>query len=93
MPEVLTLTLPIATPSITSYRVSRLVLDLPAKQLWIALLDNNDQDHGYSYEGDPAVTLMNALNTANLSVKSLQRRILEKLAADGLLVGTIGGTP
>lgn len=40
-----------------------------------------------------ATTLMLALNKANLSTKSLHRRILERLVADGHIAGTISGTP
>ena len=45
------------------------------------------------YKGDTATTLMRALNKADLSVKSLQRRILERLVVDGKLpAGAVTGT-
>jgi hypothetical protein len=44
-------------------------------------------------EKTKALNLMIALNKANLTVKSLQRRVLEQLAADGLLAGSVTGTP
>jgi len=40
-----------------------------------------------------AHNLMVALNKANLTIKSLQKRILEQLTTDGLLLGTVNGTP
>jgi hypothetical protein len=46
-----------------------------------------------SAEKTKALNLMIALNKANLTVKSLQRRVLEQLAADGLLAGSVTGTP
>lgn len=46
-----------------------------------------------TYEGAIATTLMLALNVANLSTKSLHKRVLERLIADGKLAGTIAGTP
>jgi len=55
-------------------------------------------DHGecqslaVAYTGSEALMMINALNTANLSTKSLRRRILERLQADGVVpVGTITG--
>ena len=47
----------------------------------------------HQYTGKQAVQMIQSLNTANLSTKSLQKRILEKLAADGVLPGTVSGTP
>lgn len=40
-----------------------------------------------------ATNMIIALNKANLSVKSLQRRIFEALIADGHLSGSVTGTP
>jgi hypothetical protein len=38
-----------------------------------------------TYSGAEATQLMQTLNTANLTTKSLQKRVLEKLQADGKL--------
>lgn len=59
----------------------------------IGLLGANGERRTETYTGAIATTLMSALNTTNLSVKSLHRRILERLLADGKLTGTISGTP
>ena len=40
-----------------------------------------------------ATAMIKQLNTANLTTKSMQKRILEKLSADGFLPGTVQGTP
>jgi hypothetical protein len=57
----------------------------------------SDQEGGTvhcAYDGAEAAALMLTLNTANLSVKSLHKRTIEKLQADGKLpAGTITGTP
>ena len=47
------------------------------------------------YQGSEASALINALNTANLSTNSLRKRILTKLAADGVIPSgeSIRGTP
>lgn len=45
-------------------------------------------------ERDQATQMMRQLNTANNSTKSMQKRILEKLTADGKIPpGTVSGTP
>lgn len=54
---------------------------------------DNGEYTSIGYEGTEATNLMIVLNKANLSVKSLHRRIMEKAVADGKLNGTISGTP
>ena len=54
---------------------------------------DNGEYTSVGWEGAIATTLMVALNKANLSVKSLNRRIMERAVADGKLSGTISGTP
>lgn len=46
------------------------------------------------YRGEEAATLLAGLNTANLATKSLRRRLIERLQADGHLpAGTIAALP
>jgi hypothetical protein len=59
----------------------------------IKLKDDTGKYSTYQYKGKQAVQMIQTLNTANLSTKSLQKRILEKLSADGFLPGTVSGTP
>lgn len=75
------------------YRVSRLDLDWDGRLILVHLRGAFQETRTFSYSGTEAETLLRALNTANLSTKSLHRRILEKLTADGLLSGTVEGTP
>jgi hypothetical protein len=101
--EELILTEPVVVPGTTTskYRVIVLTLDLEAVldptgapgYIGITLKDNLEVRSTYSYKGDEAISLMKFLNTANLSVKSLHKRILEKLSTDGFLPGTVTGTP
>ena len=91
--EQVDLAVPVIPPSITSWRVSLLHLDWPGAQIQIGLLGPNGETAGHVYSGLDAMNLMTALNTANLSVKSLHRRVMERLIADGRLLGTISGTP
>lgn len=90
--EALTLTAPI---SVTSYQIKKILFDLEHAIISIILFDStNNQRVNAEYAGPTATTLMNQLNTVNLSTTSLHRRILERLVADGKLpAGTVTGTP
>jgi hypothetical protein len=93
--ESLTLTTPEVVPAITTtdYRVIVLLLDWESAQIAIHLRGTNGERKEIRYEGAEATNLMVSLNKANLTVKSLQRRILEKLGADGLINGSVTGVP
>lgn len=93
--ETLSLTTPETVPAITTtdYRVIVLHLDLEGAQIAIHLRGTNGERREFRYEGAEATQLLVALNKANLSIKSLQRRILEKLIADGKLAGNVTGAP
>ena len=98
MPESLTLTTPIApvAPVLTSWKVIRLVIDLATNEpsvLFVARSNTGVIAEAY-FTGTAAMTRISAINTANLSLKSLQRLILERMQAEGVLgVGIITGTP
>lgn len=92
----------------TKYRVMAINMDLeffngigvgvPPTQMPNGLIDIRLKDDigkylSHQYRGDEAVNLMKFLNTANLTVKSMHKRILEKLSADGVIPGTVQGTP
>ena len=93
MAEVLNLTVPIVPSSISSYKVVFLQLDWGEKSILVKLRGTNGEQFSYSYNGDEANDLMVALNTVNLSTISLQRRIMQRLIADGVLVGSVSGSP
>jgi len=78
--------------STTTFRVVRIEMDWEAQRIAIDVTGNSVR-RSFLYEGATAATLMASLNTANLSTKSLHRRVLERLVADGKLAGTIDGTP
>lgn len=92
MAENITLATPVARPSITSYRVTDLYLSFGGQKIVITLTNDVGETLRHSVVGSTAVDLMKALNKANLSTKSLQRRVLELLIADGVIEGTISGT-
>lgn len=90
MAETLTLTTPITS---TVFAVARLILDWEGAAIYI-VLNANGRRFEYSYTGATATALMTALNKANLSTKSLHRRIIEQLVSDfPELGGTISGAP
>jgi hypothetical protein len=94
MAESLSLTVPVVPPTVSTYRVTSLTLNFGGQKISMELTGTNGEILiPPPIVGSTAVTLMVALNKANLSVKSLQRRILERLVADGVLAGTINGSP
>lgn len=94
MAEQVTLTSPITFPSITFYKVAELRLqrqDPP--HIYIRLVGTNGEHFDHSYEGSAALNLIIALNKANLSTISLEKRIFNQLIGDGVLSGTVSGNP
>ena len=59
----------------------------------IGLKDNLGKPWSYQYTGQVALDYIKFINTANFTVKSLHKRILERLSTDGVLPGTVTGTP
>lgn len=80
-------------PAISNYRISRLSLDWDSACIDILLRDNVGGTVTATYSGQEATDMMLILNTANLTTNSLHKRTLNKLIADGKLIGTISGTP
>jgi hypothetical protein len=99
MAETHVLTSPItyaAPASLTEWRVVRFYIDRGTNTPSVLMVarSNTGIEATALYEGSEASTLISQLNTANLSTKSLQKRILEKMAADGFLsAGAVSGTP
>lgn len=95
MAEQIDLTTPdFADPRTTThYRVAVLQLSMAQQRLVIVLEGENNVTKTFHYRDQEAVDMMIFLNKANLSVKSLHRRVLEKLIADGHIEGSISGTP
>ncbi len=91
--EQLDLTTPEVKPDNNYYEVARLCLHWDAQIITIELSGENGEELQVTYTGDIALNLMRGLNKANLSTKSLNRRIMERLVADGKLSGSVSGTP
>lgn len=98
MAEQLGLTTPEVKPQVTTanYKIGFIGLYVqPTADVVVHLLgDNGERVEVRTANETEATTLLQQLNTANLSIKSLQRRVLEwcsgKLAR---LAGTVSGTP
>jgi len=81
-------------PGTSTYRIKELNLNFEAKVIVIVLLGANGEVKEVVYDRTSgAVALLRGLNKANLSVKSLHRRIMEQLISDNHLGGTISGIP
>ena len=93
MAEELTLTTPITKPSTLGWTVARLDFNWREAIIHVELLGTNGERLEHDYRGTLATNLMVALNKADLTVKSLHRRVLERLLADVVLDGTISGSP
>lgn len=95
--EELVLSDPVVVPEkvTNKYHVISFMMDIVALDglVQIVLRDNNNELSNYSYQGAEATTMIKQLNTANLTTKSMHKRILEKLSNDGLLPGTVTGVP
>lgn len=106
MPERVTLTTAVTKPSRTAIELERVTIDIKSKSVFIQWLADNGDAGSASYPTPAPVdaqgnnlqpsgaTLINALNNANLSTKSLVKRIYERLLTDRHFgAGTITGTP
>jgi hypothetical protein len=73
------------------------LLDLENRIVEISVKDNNGVAYNKRYDRTTTPTgqtLMLALNRANLTTSSLYKRVLERLAQDGVIeAGTVTGTP
>lgn len=95
MAEQLDLAVPEVKPEVvtTAYRVARMWLDVEGETFSVQLRGTNGERREIRREGPEALALMVALNTANLSIRSLQRRVLEWAVSQGELAGVVSGTP
>lgn len=80
-------------PGTVTWKPFLLHLNWEAATIKVAFRGDNGEYLSIGYDGAEATTLMVALNKANLSTKSLHKRLMEKAIADGKMSGTISGTP
>lgn len=92
------LTTPIAKPAISSYQIQSLLLEPLANRITVDLLANNGEHVLKVYNQDTTPTgasLLSSLNTSNNSGvnPSLVKKVFNRLIADGVITGTVAGTP
>jgi len=93
MAEQLDLTTPIVATR-TTYVAQTITLDFPNAVIKAGLLGSDGVVVNIEWTGAAATTLMVALNKANLTTTSLQKRVLQQAVTDGKLpAGTVSGTP
>lgn len=91
--ETWTLTTPVSK-TVTTYQVAMLQLNWLQAAVYVELRPDSGDRITHVYTGEAAINLMTTLNRANFSTKSLHKRILEQLAADGVInPGTATGVP
>lgn len=103
MAEYLALTDPKITPEVVTskYRVVTLRFHAPPapapvehSAVDLTLIDEHGGTFEHRYTGQEALDLIKGMNTANFSTgASMHKRILQKLSNDGVLPGTVSGTP
>lgn len=92
--ESVVLTTPITAAPVISYSIRYINLSWEMKVVEVGYTDNLGQANTKRYDGQTATNMIIALNKANLSIKSLHRRVMEQLMTDGVLpAGSITGTP
>lgn len=92
--EQLTLNNPIVPPQINGYEVGGIHLDYkPISRVVITVIGSDGFGKLITREGDEARTLIVSLNKANLTIKSLAKRVLEWCASvNELPAGNVTGT-
>lgn len=94
MAEQLDLSAAIPLGTRTTYTVTQVLFNWPKAIIEVLVVGSDGVEVRAEYLGATATTLMLQLNKVDLSVKSLQRRILERLVTDGKLPpGSVSGTP
>lgn len=82
---------PLPTKTVVSWRVDEIHLQWSAQHIGIVVLGPDNERREIHYNGAIATSLMTTLNKVNMSVKSLHKRVLEYIVADGKMAGTITG--
>lgn len=74
---------------VTSYKIGTLILNWPGQYVRIDLIGDDGSVKSIAYDGPQALALLNALSKADLSVESLQKRLLDKLVIDNKVKGSV----
>ncbi len=81
------------TTAVDTFEITYVSMNWLTAQIVIGYRNELGQPHQLLVTGAPATTLMTAWNKQDFSTTSLHKVCLQKLNDDGILVGTISGTP
>ena len=96
MAEQVDLTAPIVHGNTTNLHLGRIAIDIDASAVVATLTGANGDTVTKVYDATTNPTgasLISTLNTSNNSTTSLIRRVYNRLIADGVIAGTVSGTP
>jgi hypothetical protein len=94
MAESLVLTTPEQPPAVTSWKITSIEFYVETQRITCSVVSDSGERRSRTETGPTAVSLMSTLNTANGTIKSLQRRVLEYLQSKGdLAAGAVTGAP
>ena len=92
--EKLDLTTPVTTPSITDWRPVRIILDRENQHIAVLFRGPAGEAKSCAEVGAAATSTMTALNKANLTSNSLEKRTITWAQGLGCLgAGTVTGSP
>lgn len=93
--EKIILSTPIVIPQITTvgFQIGEILLSRRRELISVSFDGDNGETREWRVEGDKAIAKLKALNTANLSVKSLENRCMLQAIADGVFAGAVTGAP
>jgi hypothetical protein len=94
--ESVSLTTPIVKTATSSCALDVLTLDVTRSAIFATLRCNNGDVVQKTYDGGTTPTgasLLTTLNRGNFTTNSLIKAVYNRLIADGVIVGTVAGTP
>lgn len=94
MAVTLTLTTPETTPANTVLHVIEITLDYENGIIAARIRFDSGAVRAYRENDTDTKAAIRALNTVNLTTKSLEQRLIERWVTKGILpAGTVGGSP
>jgi len=81
------------TTAVSEFEITVVSMSWPLAQVIIVYKNELGHAHSLVITGAAATTMMNDINTGDHTVTSVHKMCLQKLNDDGILVGTISGTP
>ncbi len=84
------------TRTTTYYEIDTVTLSVRAKSVYVVLVGQNGEVKTKVYDATTTptgATLLTSLNTSNNSTISLMKRVYTRLVTDGVITGTVSGTP